>query len=131
MVPNKRDLLDMNIKKIEQSQQYLSALGEMVVFIQNNVHGNQSVEFGSLRTQLLEAEQNAWQDLAMFALISTDKDRERVRAAMYARFLREKISIAEWLNGGISPHKWFTAEAKELRKMFLEEFAPTENDGSV
>jgi len=131
MVPTKRELLDMNVNKIERSQQYLSALGEIATFIQAHIHGNPGIEFGSLRAQLLAVEQSAWQDLAMFALISNGKDRERVRAAMYSRFLREKVSIAEWLNGGVSPSRWFTAEAKELRQMFLEEFAPTENDGSV
>ena len=131
MIPTKRDLLDMNVKKIEQAQQYLSALGEISSFIQRYKLGYASIDFGSLRTQLFEVEQGAWQDLAMFALISTDKDRERVRAAMYARFLREDMSVAHWLNGGTEPRKWMTADVEELRTMFLNEFSPTENDGSV
>lgn len=67
----------------------------------------------------------------MFALALPDKERERIKAAAYERFLTDKSSVGYYLEGGINASSWSCVEEDEFRAMCRELFAPKEEKQKV
>lgn len=81
-------------------------------------------DVGNLRDLLIQRELEAWRDLAMWGLTLDDAERNRVKAAVHERFLRDGMHVAKWFSGGRDTGSWLAADDEAFRAMAREYFAP-------
>lgn len=84
-----------------------------------------SVDYGNLRDFLVDSELEEWRKLSMFGLTLNDADRDRVKAAVHDRFLRDGVHVADWFNGGAQVSAWFSEDEDAFREMARKAFAPS------
>lgn len=76
--------------------------------------------------KLYEEEMVEWRKLAMWGLTLDDADRDRIKAAVHQRFLRDGMSVHDWMNDGVAAATGFLATKAEFRAMAKTAFAPKE-----
>lgn len=86
---------------------------------------------GSLLDSLYERELLEWRNLMLFALVVSDEQRERVKAAAYQRFLAGHVAVNQWLSD--SPTEpcshWLSSDDAAFREMCRRVFAPSDKTG--
>lgn len=74
---------------------------------------------------LVAMELDAWRDLSMWALTLDDAERDRIKAAAYARFLGDGKDMGRWLSEDGTPvSSWSCADEEHFRAMARELFQP-------
>lgn len=116
-IMSKIELLQSFIKEIDEASSYVA-----------NAKSNYSfkLDTGNLRSTLIDMELEQWRHLCMWGLTIEDETKERIKASVYSRSLRDGISVYDWIDGGVSPGKWLTASEDEFRAMAKELFKPKE-----
>lgn len=119
-----KDVIIDTLASIEAAQEQLIRFDEMLSYIRGH---NRYTELstGNIRETIYGIEINQWRRLLMWAITLTDEERDRIKAAVHHRFLRKDQSIIDWINGGISPSFWYTAEEVEFRELVEKTFAPS------
>lgn len=122
-----KNLIFECMKRIELLQHYIKEIDEAASYISNRKFGYSfKLDYGNIRSALIDMELEEWRNLCMWGL-TVDKDtKDRIKAAVYDRSLRDGISVSHWLNDGVEPGTWLTADEKEFRKMAKELFKPKE-----
>lgn len=122
MKTNKDIVFDF-LTKIEAIQHYVSDVETASRFLHNL--GAVSEDFRcDLRSALIEHELRAWRDVFMFGITLDAPERERIKAAAYDRFLAPKYSVVQWMNSGVMPAQWLTADEKAFRAYVDQLFNP-------
>jgi len=110
-ITNKKVVEECMIR-IKTAQEHISAV-EMAGYFIRDVRRYRNVEYGNIREFL-----TAW------GLTLDDAERDRVKAAVYQRFLRDGMSVGKWLGNGIEPSQWLVSDEEEFRAMAKEAFGP-------
>lgn len=80
-----------------------------------------------LRAALIEQELDEWRSMLMWAITLTPDEQERIKVAVYDRFIGEKAGVSHWLSEtGETPGMWLEADDKAFRDMAQRAFAPQE-----
>lgn len=124
-------LIEQSLTKIEYIQNHAKAVVAACDYI--NQGFSSPVRGGELYTRLMERELEAWRELFMWALVVDEKSLQRIRAAAYARFLSDQMSVSSYFLGeNLQPRGWLVAEEQQFRRMarelFLREAASDKND---
>ena len=112
------EILHTHISNVMQAQSHIM-----------HIRPGKEVSYGNLYTVLMEEEMHEWRSVVMWGLTLDDKDRDRIKAAVHNRFLNDKMHIAHWLNNGITPSRWLSADEEEFRAMVRKAFAPKGEGG--
>lgn len=120
-----KQMVEECMTRIEHIQDHQRSVDGAAYFIRQ---GNRqlTVDFGNIRGELVKAELDEWRKLFMWAMTLDDADRDRIKAAGHARFLADKMHVADWINDGVSPGMWSVADENEFRVMAKKHFAPNE-----
>ena len=117
-----KDLVMKCLEEIEALQQHIQNIETACQVISRDRPGK-NVDPGNLRSMLIDAELTAWRNLAMWGLALDDEERKRIKAAVYARFLKDS-GISHWTNGGVPATSWLKADDDAFRQMALKLFSP-------
>ena len=85
------------------------------------------IDHGDIINKLYEEEMVEWRKLAMWGLTLDDADRDRIKAAVHQRFLRDGMSVHDWMSDGVAAGSWLSSDEAEFRAMAKKAFAPKEN----
>lgn len=121
-ITNKK-VIEECMVRIKTAQEHISAL-EMAGYFIRDVRRYRNVEYGNIRDLLIEIELDEWRNLAAWGLTLNDAERDRVKAAVYQRFLRDGMSVGKWLGNGIEPSQWLVSEEEDFREMARKAFGP-------
>lgn len=121
-----KDLVLQTLERIECIHQMLDQLQNIVHFCSNRYESSNT---GSeLHTKLIEKELNEWRNLMMWCLTLTGDEQDRVKSAVYDRFLNDGMCVSHWLSSdGKTPSRWLLADEEEFRTMAKELFAPNQS----
>jgi len=108
--------------RIEQIQSHIAAIDAAARFIRMHCGRHIDVDYGSIREQLITAELDEWRNLFLWAITLDDAVRDRIKAAAHQRFLADGMHVADWMNGGVSPGSWLSADEDEFREMAKSAF---------
>lgn len=113
------------LETIELVNQHIQAVMAAKYCIQH--HGRRGTQIDeNITDELYQMELDAWRSVFMFGLTLPDRERERIKAAAYERFLSDKSSVGFYLNGGTHASSWSCADEDQFRSMCRELFAPKE-----
>lgn len=118
-----KKLVQEILERIELIQQHIKNLEQAAWFVSAR-RRSEAVDYGNLRSQLIDTELDEWRNLFMWGLTLTQEEQERIKAVAFQRFLRDGMGVAHWLNDGVQPGCWLDADEKEFRKMAKEAFYP-------
>lgn len=124
---NKEVVLDV-LASIEATEEHIRRLDEMARYAREH-NKYTEVLTGNLREILFGIEIDQWRRLLMWGITLEEKDRDRIKAAAHQRFLRKGMSVADWMNGGIQPSSWLTANEEEFRELIEKTFKPSSETG--
>lgn len=123
-----KSLIFERMKRIELLQHYIKEIDEMASYISNRKFSYDfKLDYGNIRSTLIDMELEEWRNLCMWGLTVDKSTKDRIKAAVYDRSLRDGISVAHWLNDGVTPSRWLKADEDEFRKMAKELFKPKED----
>jgi hypothetical protein len=112
--------------RIVQIKAHIDAVNGAVYFL-NQRDRNERVDTGDLLRKLVERELTEWRNLFMWGGVVSQRERDRINAAGYERFLRDGMSVDHWLTSDRStPSKWLSTNEQEFREMCRKAFAPRE-----
>lgn len=109
--------------RIEHIQAHLTAIDAAARCLSER-RPHQAIEFGNLRDALYYEEMEEWRKLFMWGLTLADDERDRIKASAHQRFLRDGMHVAHWINNGISPGSWLSADEAEFKSMAKAAFMP-------
>lgn len=113
--------------RVEESQRHISAVEAAVNFVLSRNH-QMIIDSEHLRAALLNEECKAWRDLFMWGMTLEQDVIDRIKAAAHQRHLRNDMEIARWLNNGVMPRSWLSADEEEFREMARVAFAPKQRE---
>jgi hypothetical protein len=119
---NKR-MVEEAMVRIEHLQAHISAIEAAARCIHERKRHIQ-IEYGTLRELLYQEEMSEWRNLFMWAITLDEAERDRVKAAAHHRFLADGMHVAHWINNGVSPGSWLSADEDEFRAMAKAAFMP-------
>ena len=118
-----KDMVLQCMQRIEALQHAVGMLDQIKRMIYEE--GRQkTIDEGNLRQILIDKELGEWRNVAMWGLTLSDDERDRVKAAVHQRFLRDDMHVAFWFNGGELPTSWMRADEDAFREMARKAFAP-------
>ncbi len=120
------DMVEQAMTRIELIQQHMQNLDEAARYVsERKSYADRAREdAGALRDALIRLELHEWRNVAMWGLTLDDAERDRIKAAVHQRFLRDGMSVTHWMNGGVTPSQWFSADEEEFREMARKAFSP-------
>jgi hypothetical protein len=122
-ITNKQLVFEAMVR-IQDIQNHIKAIEEASYYLQNRDRQIR-IDYGNIRSLLIDRELDEWRGLMMWGLTLDDQYKDRIKAAAHARFLHDGISVSHWLNqDGVSPASWFEADEIEFRKMAKTAFGP-------
>ena len=92
-ITNKK-VIEECMVRIKTAQAHISAV-EMAGYFIRDVRTYRNVEYGNIRDLLIEIELDEWRNLAAWGLTLDDAERDRVKAAVYQRFLRDGMNVSK------------------------------------
>lgn len=107
------DILQEHIRRVSAALSYMRMLDRRA-----------DVDADDIIHKLTRLENDEYRKLAMWGLTLDDADRDRIKAAVHHRFLRDGMSVADWINGGVTPGSWLTSDEAEFRAMAKKAFSP-------
>lgn len=118
-------MVEEALGRIEQIQAHESAIHAAARCItERRQHQDFKIDYGTLLDLLHQEETKEWRNMFMWAITLDDTERERVKAAAHQRFLSDRMHVAHWINNGISPSSWLSADEDEFREMAKAAFMP-------
>jgi len=124
---NKR-MVEECLIRIETISKCIDDIDKISSFLYQRKHREWNVDTGNMRSTLIDEELNEWRNLCMWGLTLDDEEKDRIKAAVYNRFLSDNMNVSHWLNNGISPSSWLTSTEEEFRNMAKEAFKPKEKE---
>lgn len=118
-----KEIVSQCMERVKCWQHHCAAI-DAACYALNNDKRHVSVETGNLRDLVIQRELDAWRDLAMWGLTLDKDERDRIKAAVHERFLRDGMNVAKWFSNGRDPGSWLAADDEEFRAMAREYFAP-------
>lgn len=118
-----KDIVEQCMQRIELMQQHVQNIDNAARFL-GEARRWETVDLGNLRHGLIDQELAEWRKLAMWGLTLDDAERDRIKAAVHDRFLRDGMHVADWFSGGVSPNSWLSSDESEFREMAKAAFAP-------
>jgi hypothetical protein len=118
------------VLKSMQRIEYLQHAVEMLDQISRMIYDDgrhKTVDEGNLRRLLIDKELAEWRTVSMWGLTLSDAERDRVKAAVHQRFMRDDMHVASWFNGGDLPTSWLQADEEAFREMAKKAFGPTQS----
>lgn len=124
-VKTNMDMVRQIWEQIDLLQYHYNAVQSAMFHIQT-MHGPdcQKTFSSDLLDALNRKELDAWRTLFMFALTLPQKERDRVKAAAYEKFLNKHISVASYMNSFHGASSWACEEEEEFRANVEKLFAP-------
>lgn len=119
------DMVMQSMQRIESLQQAVEMLDKIKRMLYEEAR-HQSIDEGNLRRILIEKELAEWRTVSMWGLTLSDAERDRVKAAVHQRFMRDDMHVASWFNGGELPTSWLQADEDKFRAMAKKAFGPAE-----
>lgn len=120
----KLDMVEQALVRIQMFQEHVSNIDRAASCLCNCDRFHGTIDYGDIRDRLVHQELDEWRNLAMWGLTLNDKERDRIKAAVHDRFLRDGMHVAQWFNGGNAVGSWLVAEEVEFRAMAKLAFAP-------
>ena len=118
-----KDMVEHCMERIELIQQHVRNVDNAKTFLSlMNIFDD--IYVGDLRHALIKQEVDEWRKLAMWGLTLDDAERDRIKAAVHDRFLRDDVKVADWFSGGVSPSQWLSSDENAFRAMAKAAFAP-------
>jgi hypothetical protein len=118
---NMSDSLCKIFERIYELQCHQEAVGRaMAAACRLSQRANPTVEATSLIEALCQAELNQWRQLLMGALSITQDERDRIKAAVYERFLSDEKDVRHYFCDGQNPGRWLQADEQQFRTMVRE-----------
>lgn len=111
------------LTRIEVLQAHQNAIQAALHCVRERCPQDQ-VQSDLLFSRLNELELQEWRNLFMWALTLEDGERDRIKAAAHERFLSDGHSVSHWLNNGVTPGSWVSADEDAFREMARKAFAP-------
>lgn len=118
-----KDMVMQCMQRIESIQHAVEMLDQVNRLLYDECR-HQQIDEGNLRTLLINKELNEWRNVAMWGLTLDDAERDRIKLAVHARFLRKDMAVAHWLNNGVAPSSYMQADEDAFREMARKAFAP-------
>lgn len=112
------------MERIEMFQTHIKHIDHAATVIHQRMM-QKTIDYGNVRSLMIELELQEWRNLAMWGLTVSDEERDRIKAAVHQRFLRDDMNVATWLNGGFNPSGWLVADEKAFRAMARKAFSPS------
>ena len=122
MLIGRKQIVINGLARVEAIQKMIIQLDDMCSFIGS--HTRKTVDIGDIRSELVRIELDEWRTIAMWGLTLSDEDRDRVKAAMHEEFLGKDRVVSHYLNNGVSPGMWLSADDEEFREMARDAFRP-------
>lgn len=122
-----KQVVEECMARIEQLQTHIKAI-EAAAWCLRARRRSVDVDYGNIHDLPISEELEEWRNLAMWGLTLDDAERDRVKAAVHHRFLRDGMSVGMWINDGVEPSKWLTSDAEEFRDMARKAFGPKEQE---
>lgn len=119
------DIVVQCMERIELVQQHIKNIDNAKYFLSESRRW-EKVDCTSLRNALFESEIDEWRKLAMWGLTLDDSERDRIKAAVHDRFMRDEMYVADWFSGGVSPGHWLSSDETAFREMAKVAFSPKE-----
>lgn len=119
----KKDIVEQCLQRIELVQHHVQNIDNAARFL-GEAKRWESVDVGNLRDGLIEQELSEWRKLAMWGLTLEEAERDRIKAAVHDRFMRDGMHVADWFSGGVSPSSWLSSDEAEFREMAKVAFSP-------
>ncbi len=113
------------LERIEVLQEHVRRVNDAVHYIRS-LDRRTEIDHGDIINKLYEEEMVEWRKLAMWGLTLDDADRDRIKAAVHQRFLRDGMSVHDWMNDGVAAGSWLSSDEAEFRAMAKKAFAPKE-----
>lgn len=126
---NKEVVLDV-LASIEITEKWISEFDAMVRYAREQ-NKFAEISSGNLREILYGIEIDQWRKLLMWGITLDDKDRDRIKGMVHNRFLSHNMGVIDWLNNGIQPSRWFSAEEDEFRSLVEKTFYPSSQKNTV
>ena len=120
-----KDIVIGCLERIGVLQEHVRRVNDALIYI-NMIDSFAKVDAGDIIIRLTMSENNEWRKLSMWALTLDGADQDRIKAAVHQRFLRDGMSVADWINGGVTPGWWLQSDEEEFRAMAKKAFAPKE-----
>ena len=118
------DMVLQSMQRIEALQHAVGMLDQIKRMIYDESR-HKTVDEGNLRQILIDKELAEWRNVAMWGLTLSEAERDRVKAAVHQRFMRDDMHVASWFNGGALPTSWMQADEEAFREMAKQAFGPT------
>ena len=116
------------LERVEILQKFQANFLETCSELQRRDIGSANrIERGNILQLLMEEELHEWRNLLTWGITLSSEDLNRLKAAVYNRFLKPGIGVMHWLNHGILPSKWYTSDEQEFREM-IKQLYLTSND---
>lgn len=122
-----KDIVIGCLQRIDILQEHARRVQEACVYVRRLNSFSTDVDDGNLTQKLYEEENDEWRKLAMWGLTLDDADRDRIKAAVHQRFLRDGMSVHDWMNNGASAGSWLSSDDAEFMAMAKKAFGPKED----
>lgn len=113
------------LERIDVLQEHARRVNDAMIYIRA-IDIGEDVDVDDIIRKLTALENDEYRKLAMWGLTLDDAERDRIKAAVHHRFLRDGVSVADWINGGVTPGWWLKSDEEEFRAMAKKAFAPKE-----
>jgi len=118
------DMVLQSMQRIEYLQHAVEMLDQISRMIYDDDR-HKTVDEGNLRRLLIDKELAEWRTVSMWGLTLSDAERDRVKAAVHQRFMRDDMHVASWFNGVVLTTSWLQADEEAFREMAKKAFGPT------
>ncbi len=113
------------LERIEVLQEHVRRVNDAVHYIRS-LNRRTEIDHVDIINKLYEEEMVEWRKLAMWGLTLDDAGRDRIKAAVHQRFLRDGMSVHDWMSDGVAAGSWLSSDEAEFRAMAKKAFGPKE-----
>lgn len=117
-------MMEQILGRIMNIREMIESLSVIRSFVTNG--GKENLNEGNFREELYRRELDEWRGLMMWGLVCDEKDRQRLKAAAYERFIGERMDVRRWIFDGSEPSSWMVKDEENFRKQAKELFKPDE-----
>lgn len=110
--------------RIDHIRHHVESLQAIQRYLQERFSYHDKTDYGTIWEKLHEAELGEWRNLFMFGLVVDDATRDRIKAAAYDRFLKDRSGLMSWISGSPNPSHWLSSQEDEFRRMAQDLFQP-------
>ena len=115
------------LERIEVLQEHVRRVSDAVHYIRS-LDRRTEIDHVDIINKLYEEEMIEWRKLAMWGLTLDDADRDRIKAAVHQRFLRDGMAVHDWMSDGVAAGYWLSSDEEEFRAMAKKAFSPKDKE---